>query len=145
MARQLQPPLKSMNGYHRLRYSRRSKTASVGASGRNEPLPFRSERPVNRFLDCGHRLRFDCRLAHDHHAINRRRPGRRRCLNAIGDVPSKPPLEMCLVFILCHFAGLPLPETASGRARSVGRGRAPSLPSRFARGRRRCPRPRHWR
>jgi hypothetical protein len=32
---------------------------------------------------------------------------------------------MCLVFILRHFAGLPLPEIASGQARSVGRGRAP--------------------
>jgi hypothetical protein len=79
------PPLKSMNGYHRLRCSRRSKTASIGESGRNEPLPFRSKRPVNRLLGCGHRFRFDCRLAHDHCARNRSGPFPDAALDALND------------------------------------------------------------
>ena len=43
------------------------------------------------FLGCGHRLRFDRRLAHDHHASNRRRPFPDAALDALNngvfDVP----------------------------------------------------------
>jgi hypothetical protein len=55
------------------------------------PRLFRSQRPVNRLLGCGHSLRFDCRLAHNHHAINRRRPFPDAALDALNngvfDVP----------------------------------------------------------
>jgi hypothetical protein len=42
------PPRKSMNGCHRLRCSRRSKTASIAAFGRDSPNLFLSKRPVKR-------------------------------------------------------------------------------------------------
>jgi len=55
---------------------------------------FRSERPVKRLLGCGHRRRFDCRLAHDHHAINRRRQFPDAALTACTVRPSSAAMSM---------------------------------------------------
>src|SRR5882762_8025977 len=61
---------------------RRTQLASRGGTSRSL---FRSKRPVNRLLGCGHRFRFDCRLAHDHYARNRSGPFPDAALDALND------------------------------------------------------------
>jgi len=64
---------------------------SIGLPGRDNPQLVLGECPINCFLGCGDRLRFDRRLALDHHARNRRRPFPHAALdalkNGIFDVP----------------------------------------------------------
>jgi hypothetical protein len=47
---------------------------SVGLPGRKNPQLVFGERPIDCLLGCGHCPRFHCRVAHDHHSRNRRRP-----------------------------------------------------------------------
>jgi hypothetical protein len=71
-----EPPPKSINGYHRLGYSRRSKFGwpSIGALGRHKPHLFHGESAINRFFGCGDGACLGVRLARDNFASNGRGP-----------------------------------------------------------------------